>query len=162
MPTLKAQKAADRADAITKLRALFPPGSTVYTVLRRVARSGMSRHISVVAHDTDGPSDVTWLVARALDVRMDRDTGGLKVSGCGMDMGFHVAYNMSRCLYSAGYGCLGEGNGYGTRCPSNDHSNGDRDYTPHGHRKPIHDPNDPGALTHWHQDGGYALRHRWL
>lgn len=31
------------------------------------------------------------------------------------------------------------------RCPSNDHSNGDRDYT-----------------QHHHSSGGYALSHRWL
>lgn len=32
---------------------------------------------------------------------------------------------ISRVLYPQGFGCIGEG------CPSNDHSNGDRDYTPH-------------------------------
>lgn len=35
--------------------------------------------------------------------------------------------------------CIGHG------CPSNDHCNGDRDYTPHHHNS-----------------GGYALKHRWL
>lgn len=137
--TKKAQAAADRADAIARLRELCPPGSTVYTVLRRVSRSGMMRHISLhVIHDGQ-PFDITGLAARAIGTLWDRDTGGLKMGGCGMDMGFEAVYVLAATLYRDGFGCTGEG------CPSNDHSNGDRDYTPHPHR-----------------DGGYALRHRWL
>lgn len=64
----------------------------------------------------------------------------LVVNGCGMDMGFHVVYELGYTLYGRdGFICIGE------RCPSNDHSNGDRDYTPHAHT-----------------DGGYALRYEWL
>jgi hypothetical protein len=47
-----------------------------------------------------------------------------------MDMGFHVVYNLSSALYRGGFGCIGD---KPVRCPSNDHSNGDRDYTPHMH-----------------------------
>ena len=144
--TVKAQKEQDKQAAIAVLREAFRPGSTVYTVLRRVSRSGMLRHISVIGKDERGePTDYTWAAARALGITFDRDTGGLRVSGCGMDMGFHVAYELSHRLYREGFDCVGEGDGHGTRCPSNDHSNGDRDYTPHRHN-----------------DGGYCLHHRWL
>jgi hypothetical protein len=90
---------------------------------------------------------VSYLVARALGERIDRNNGGVKVSGCGMDMGFSLVYNLSHVLYPDGFTCTGEGSPdvWGSHCPSNDHSNGDRDYTPHDHR-----------------DGGYAIRHRWL
>lgn len=65
---------------------------------------------------------------------------GLTVGGCGMDMGFHLVYNLSRVLFPSGFECIGKG------CPSNDHSNGDRNYEPHRHTG----------------DGGYAIKHRWL
>lgn len=74
--------------------------------------------------------------------RAKRGSGdGLIVGGCGMDMGYHLVYALARKLWPDGFDCIGPG------CPSNDHSNGDRDYTP-GHRH--------------HADGGYCLKHRWL
>ena len=54
-------------------------------------------------------------------------------------MGFAVIYELSQALFPKGFECIGE------KCPSNDHSNGDRDYTPHHHNS-----------------GGYALKHRWM
>jgi len=69
----------------------------------------------------------------------DRRHEGAKASGCGMDMGFALVYDLSRILFKEGFECIGE------HCPSNDHSNGDRDRTPHKHSDP-----------------GYALNHRWL
>lgn len=145
---------SEQNEARETLRRLFPPGSTVYTVLRHVSRSGMSRSISVLHQDADGISDVSYLVARALGEKLDRERGGVKVAGCGMDMGFSLVYNLSATLYPDGFGCVGED------CPSNDHSNGDRDYTPHGHRPPV--CTGPESLFHWHNEGGYALRHRWI
>jgi len=126
---------AERQEAVEQLRGMVKPGDTVYTILRKVSRSGMSRQISVVL---DGMNDVTWLVARAIGWTM-ADSGGLKVSGCGMDMGYHVVTVLSRALFPDGYVCIGKG------CPSNDHSNFDRDYAPHHHKTPD-----------------YALKHRWL
>lgn len=133
------EKRAEQQQAADHLRTLFPPGSTVYTVLRHVSRSGMSRSISVLHQDADGISDVSYLVARALGDKLDRERGGVKVGGCGMDMGFSLVYNLSATLHPEGFGCVGKG------CPSSDHYNGDRDYTPHRHSA-----------------GGYALRHRWI
>lgn len=131
----------ERAEAMDKLRRWFPPGSTVHCVLRHVSRSGMRRNISLVLIDHDGPTEVSGFVARVLNMRRAAD-GGLVTSGCGMDMGFHLVYNLSRVLYADGFECCGEGQ----RCPSNDHSNGDRNYSP----------------DHVHSDPGYALRSRWI
>lgn len=134
-------------EALTQLREMLKPGDTVHTILRHVARSGMSRSISPVLVRDGEIHDISYLVGPACDYRFDRDHGGLKTSGAGMDMGFALVYNLSRTIFPGGHGCAGEG------CPSNDHSNGDRDYTPH---KII------PTVAHWHNDGGYALRQRWI
>lgn len=135
-------KEKDRAFALDTLREMLKPGDTVYTVLRHVSRSGMSRSISAVVIEDGVPRDVSWAVARAVGEPFDRTHDGVKVGGCGMDMGFHLVYTLSRVLFRDGFECIGEG------CPSNDHSN------------PPYPPMDAGSMTH--ADGGYALTQRWL
>ena len=115
------------------------PGDTVYTVLRHVSRSGMSRSIDAYKMEHDGPTMLTGPACRLLGLTFDRNNGGAKMGGCGMDMGFAMIYELSYALWPTGYTCIGE------HCPSSDHSNGDRDYTPHAHK-----------------DGGHALRQKWL
>ena len=169
-PTMTKAQRAERDDARTALRALLPPGCTVYTILRHVARSGMFRTIEVLRFHEGPPRQphsLTWLAAIATGFPYNRRHEALGISGCGMDMGFHVVSNLSRVLYPAGFGCIGDG------CPSNDHSNGDRDYTPHMIEytaetcpgRPCGSGCDhksgPGR-PHWHSAGDYALRHRWL
>jgi hypothetical protein len=152
----------ERAEAQAKLREWLKPGDTVHTTLRHVSRSGMQRTIELVIcaprieHDETRtvPYAIGWAVARALDRRFDRDRGGVKIGGCGMDMGFALVYELGRALWPDGVPCVGE------RCQSNDHSNGDYDYTPHtnGGKRPY----EVGYVAHWHKDGGYALRQAWL
>lgn len=165
---------SDRESAVARLRETIDlkPGDTVHTILRHVSRSGMSRRIGLVVLRTADDGRLVDFhpnisAAEALGLRTDRDGEGIIVGGCGMDMGFHLVYSLSRVLFPEGFGCIGEG------CPSNDHSNGDRDYTPNedrsgacggckGHvgEEPCESPS--AHQTHWHRDGGYALRHRWL
>lgn len=155
----KAEKAAEQAEARETFKRFgVKPGSTIYTILESVSRSGMSRVIRVVVPLGGGdprpgfvhPNHATAVLTGYKLASGHRD--GVKVGGCGMDMGFHLVYSLSRALYPDGFGCIGDG------CPSNDHSNGDRDYTPHGHRGPV----DDGNRSHWHRNGGYALRQEWL
>lgn len=61
----KAEK-AERAEAIERLRGIFPVGSTVYTILRHVSRSGMQRSISVMANSDGHIWDASGIVAKAL------------------------------------------------------------------------------------------------
>lgn len=81
-----------------------PKGSKVYTVVRHVSRSGMSRSISlhVVSMTNDGPEivDVTGWAALVLGWPLDRRNWGLKIGGCGMDMAFHTVYSLAQKLYS--------------------------------------------------------------
>lgn len=101
--------ALERTEQLNKLRAWFPKGSTVYTICRHVSRSGMQRTIGVVALMTDGKNtgvDIrhpNYSVSRVLGYPEDRQRNGVKVNGCGMDMGFDVAYNLARALYDDGY-----------------------------------------------------------
>lgn len=154
--TTKQSKAQERAEAIANLRSMLPPGSTVYTILRHVSRSGMSRRISLRAIIDGHPHDLDGRAARACGWTWDRDKGGIRASGCGMDMGFHLVSTLSRVLYPDGFGCIGD------KCPSNDHSNGDRDYTPHGCGLTPHLRGVLVGTDHWHGAGDYALRHRWI
>lgn len=125
----------ERAKAIERLRAAMPPGTTVYTILRHVSRSGMMRHISVKT-EMQGQWDYPVAVVTGTTLA---EREGIKVSGAGMDMGFHLVYSLSYDLYPNGFDCIGE------NCPSNDHSN----------------YRNGDAPTH-HTDGGYALRQRWI
>lgn len=110
----KALAAAEKAEAIAKLREWFPKGSTVYTNVEHVSRSGMLRHISVWGYGRDDAGKIAmdangepycvhpnYSVALALGWSMARDS--VKVSGCGMDMCFHLVYNLSHVIHGDGY-----------------------------------------------------------
>ena len=133
-------KESDKENARKELLEILKPGDTVYCVLRHVSRSGMQREISFF---TEGMRRIDSWVCDALGMRWGKHNG-VVTGGCGMDMGFHVVYNLAYVLFPEGFGCTGRRE-YPNMCPSNDHSNGDRNYKPHKH-----------------SDGGYALRHRWI
>jgi hypothetical protein len=131
----------ERKEAIEDLRELLKPGDTVYTVLRNVSRSGMTRDIDCYVIKEDSPRWISRLVAKAIEASFNEKRDAVRVGGCGMDMGFHIVHNLSYALYPDSFVCIGQG------CPANDHSNGDRDYSAHQHSR--------GA-------SGYALKHRWM
>ena len=125
--------------SVHPLLADIKPGDTIYTVLRHVSRSGMTRVIDLIRIVDGRPISIVGPAAQLLALGLDRDRWGVRMSGCGMDMGFAAVYELSYALFKGGFTCTGEG------CPANDHANGDRDYTPHAH-----------------SDAGYALRQRWM
>ena len=142
----KAEREAQQAESLAYLRRILPPGSTVHTILRHRARSGMFRRISLVVATTDGKGnatveDITWHAARAWGQPVKQrgkyvQDAGLAVGGCGMDMGFHLVNNLS--------------------------------YTVHGHkdkgRKAIEagKAGRPFRATKTAFRSGYSLEHRWL
>jgi hypothetical protein len=74
---------------------------TVYTELEHVSKSGMLRRISCHVQDEKGyTNDITHLVSEVTEINEDKNKKGLRVTGCGMDMGFHVVYNLSNNLYN--------------------------------------------------------------
>ena len=87
---------------------------TVYTILRSVSASGMTRHISLVVAGLDNKGkpalwDITYHASKVLGDKLHERNGHrtIKVNGCGMDMGFHLVYSLSSVLFAgddrAGY-----------------------------------------------------------
>lgn len=101
----KSERETQKLEAIKQLREYLPAGSTVYTILRDVSRSGMSRRISVVAFSKGDtvdmyPLHITHLVSQAIGWRIKTGfNDALVVSGCGMDMGEHLVQTLSYALY---------------------------------------------------------------
>lgn len=91
-----------RNEAIAELRELFAAedkeSRTVYVVLRSRSKSGMSRTLTLFTIRDNEPRDITHKVGLVCGWKLNKD-GDLKVSGCGMDMGFHVVYTLSRFLF---------------------------------------------------------------
>ena len=92
----------EKESAAAQLRRLIAPGDTVYTILRHVSSSGMTRRIDVYIIEDNKPFFITGLVGKAAGYRHEYKKGGLVVSGCGMDMGFEVVYNLGRVLWPGG------------------------------------------------------------
>lgn len=92
---------------------------------------------------TVSPHWIGRLCADAIGMPWDGRREGIKIGGCGMDMGYEIAYLLGWALFGKEWPCTGPG------CPSNVH------YNPGEER----DDYTPG---HLHGDGGYALRHSWL
>lgn len=139
MPKVSAAKLQEMDRIKAEMKTYLPPGTTVYTDLKHVSRSGMLRIIKVYINTPEGIRDISYHVATVLNTTLEPKYGGIKRTGCGMDMGFDLIYNLSYELYPNGYTCPGK------NCESNDHYNGDKNYTPHHHNS-----------------GGYALKQRWL
>jgi hypothetical protein len=97
--TKKQIKEEDEKYAIETLKNLVKPGDTIYTILRHVSSSGMSRVIDVVLIQDNKPTNIAYSVSKALDWPIDKNYDGIKVGGCGMDMGFHLVYTLSRKLF---------------------------------------------------------------
>jgi hypothetical protein len=98
----KAQKALEVQDAKKQLLAHYvSEGSTVYTVLRSVSSSGMSRTLSLKVAKDGKILDLTYYAGIVLDWPIVEVNGSraLRVGGCGMDMGFHTVYSLSRGLF---------------------------------------------------------------
>ena len=85
----------------------MPKGTTLYTVLRRVSRSGMTRFIDVILWQDNQPRQV--VVRESTDCTKDAQTAlekwgaDYKVTGCGMDMGFDLIYRLGYLIKGNGY-----------------------------------------------------------
>ena len=96
-------KQAERDDARERLLSYYiKEGQTVYTSIKSVSSSGMSRTMSLYVVDGDKIQNITYYVAQALDWPLVEKNGSrvLRVGGCGMDMGFHTVYTLARVLFS--------------------------------------------------------------
>jgi len=127
-------------EAKAKLLEWVKPGDTVYTVLRDVSRSGMSRKVSVVIFRDGKPLHPNYSVATILGYKLNKGfNDSLTVNGCGFDAGFEIVYNLGRVLWPGGV-CMGAK----TR------------------KRSAHVPHSNNGPACEYGDSGYALRHEWL
>lgn len=124
----------DQKEAIAALMPLLKKGKfNVYTAVEHVSSSGMSRVISCYVSDRAGHiQDITYWVGKVTGYKIHSKYSGLNIGGCGMDMGFHLVYSLSRCLFPNGFKL--EKGQYGR--------NGDK--------------------SGFDKDGGYKLKQIWL
>lgn len=113
---------------------------------------------------------IGWLAAKAMGDEMDRERPGIRVSGCGMDMGFHLVYNLGRTLYPEGFAPsdsgirpidgklvnvnIGRGRDAGSMTQAEMNSLAAKGWKFTGGRN--------GDQSGWDTDGGYALKSSWL
>lgn len=98
----KAQAQLDRDYAIEHLLTHYlKQGDKVYTILRHKSESGMSRDISLVIAQGDEIIDITYYAAHAMGDKVTESKGHrvIRVNGAGMDLGFHLVYNLSSVLF---------------------------------------------------------------
>lgn len=137
------KREVEKTEAREQLLKLLKPGDTVLCVLEHVSRSGMSRRIKLYVQGDPGQEPIYLAGYAGKLLGLSRGKGdGLKIGGCGMDMGFALVYELSHALWPEGFVCLGD------HCPANDHHN-----SPYPAKV-------AGSMVH--KTGGYALRHRWL
>lgn len=104
------QETVDAAKA--SLLEVLHDGDTVYTILRSISRSGMSRRIDLyklsgTPHLSQSGAfksvDIVplWLsnnTSMLLDDKHLKGNDGIRVDGCGMDMGFHLVDQLGQAL----------------------------------------------------------------
>lgn len=79
------------------------PTTRIYSIVRHVSKSGMSRLIDFYVMVDNRPVWVTPAIRDILGYKQDEKTGALKVGGTGMDMCFHVVHSLGYKLHKDGY-----------------------------------------------------------
>ena|SRR5271167_4355855 len=95
---MSTQAQRDRAEAVEMLKRFLKKGDRVYCILAKVAPSGMSREIKLYKVGSKGEQFLSGYAAKALGLRMGKHDG-VVVHGGGMDMGFHLVYELSRAMF---------------------------------------------------------------
>lgn len=99
MPTISTTQ---RDEAREQLRAMLKPGTTIHTKLNHVSRSGMMRVIDLYVIEDNELRRITWLACKATATTYNEKHEGMRMDGCGMDMGFAAVYNLGRALWPDG------------------------------------------------------------
>ena len=90
---------SEKNEAIEHLRKILKPGDKVYSIIRSVSKSGMSRRIDFYAVVGGDMRFLTGWIADINGQRLHRQRQGLLANGCGMDMCFATVYNLGRALF---------------------------------------------------------------
>lgn len=90
-------------EAETRLKKYLARRKVVWTHVESVSKSGMGRIINAYIISNNEPIRVSYELAQLMDMRFDDKTGGIHISGTGMNMEFALVYNLSSKLYGDGY-----------------------------------------------------------
>lgn len=107
MTLAKQSKKSRQEDCKKELLGMLKHGDKIYTVLRSVSRSGMSRRMDVYFFNSSCEkyfltSKVADLLEYSYTTENWRKSAGMRVDGCGMDMGYHVVESLSYALFGNG------------------------------------------------------------
>lgn len=157
MTTKKQMELDAQDDARKHLLSVLKPYQDVYTNVHHVSQSGMSRDISVHIVEDGSISDISYHVAILCDYPMGKK-GGIRVGGCGMDMGFSVVYDLSSRLFPDGFGIEGiyPPNSEDKCTPKT------KEHAEHLVKVGAIFCGRNGDKSGWDNSGGYALKQRWM
>ncbi len=97
MKQQKQQKQAEQVESLTTLKNLgINDGATLYTCLKSVSKTGMSRRVGVYVVVDGRILRIDYHVSKALS--LPHNDNGVLVKGCGMDMGFWLSQQLSTVL----------------------------------------------------------------
>ncbi len=94
----KLQK-SEHDEYLAKARKMLKVEDTIYTLLRNVSRSGMPRSISFYIMADNEPYCIDYIINKINGGKIDKH-GGITMTGCGMDMGYHVVHNLSMKVFA--------------------------------------------------------------
>jgi hypothetical protein len=101
--TKVALKELEKSESIERLRKLLAGDAkpVIYTINRHTSASGMSRDISLLYVKGGAIHNITYSASLALGWSLSEKSGNraIRVSGTGMDMGFHTVYTLSSVLF---------------------------------------------------------------
>lgn len=90
-----------KSESLDTLKKILKPKDKIYTILKSISKSGMSRKIKLLVSNKNEIKDITWDVSQILGMRMNN--GAIIVSGTGMDMGLLIVSRLSRVLFQESY-----------------------------------------------------------
>ena len=97
------KKTQEHFEAYDYFKTNLKKNDTIYCMIKHVSQSGMSRHISFFYIRNNEPRFITPRISDFLDYKMNKYHDAIVVGGCGMDMGFHLIYTLSKILFNDGY-----------------------------------------------------------
>jgi len=96
-------KSKIKDEALNNLKSWIKEDDTIYYIVKNVSSSGMYRHIDFYKFDVENGKIVkSWLsynIAYALGYPFKEKTNSVGVSGCGMNMAFHVVSQVADALF---------------------------------------------------------------
>ena len=89
----------ERQESINYLKDMLKEGDRLYTTVNHVSKSGMTRYIKTILIRDNKPLYLDYHISKVLEWSLSDKYNGIKVGGCGMDMGFHLVYTLSAKLF---------------------------------------------------------------